>query len=144
MEYLQFEAAYNKIIPDIEHCCPDGIMTVTIDLLQSLGLIENGELKKEHVQWLNLNFHVVESIEKITLYNKQYVVWVVPRMEGENTLTYTIVARHDGRKEKCEVELVFTASGVYNEPHYILRVLGGFLMEMQENDTLISELVKGK
>ena len=57
-------------------------------------------------------FHVVESKDKITLYNDQFVVWVVPeKIKDEPTTIVLIALSDDSNDSKLHLELAFADGG---------------------------------
>ncbi len=86
-------------------------------------------------------FHVIETEEKITLINEQYIVWIVPGKIDNVSITYTMIALN--LPTEAKLELVFSTSGVYNTSKLVLRVLEKYLSEIQENEDFMSRLMKG-
>jgi hypothetical protein len=83
-------------------------------------------------------FQVIETPDKITLVNEEFVVWIVPENIAGKNVTYTIIALN-GQKEP-QLELVFSMSGVYNTSQLVLSVLEKMLFEIQENEELIKKI----
>src|SRR6202021_1307793 len=81
-------------------------------------------------------FHVVETDDKVTLYNDQFAIWIVPSLVNDNPTTMTFVAMILQRKP--HLELVFSTSGVYNTPRYILKILQHFLSEVIDTESIIN------
>ena len=133
------EECYKKYIKDIAKWVPEGIINVDLALLQKFGLLSyNG--REMHDPALTRYFHVVESNDKITLINDQFIVWIVPEKIQNNSVTYTLIALN--APDIPHLELVFSTSGVYNTSKLVLRVLEKFLYEIQENEEFISKLKK--
>lgn len=131
------EEFFNKCIKDLNQCAHDGVIEVDLELLHKMDLLDfhPGKMKKEEDN-LTRYFHVVESIEKITLINDDFVIWIVPESGSGVAVTYTLIALN--QSEKLKLELVFATSGVYNNSWLVLRILEKFLIEIQENEALIS------
>jgi hypothetical protein len=85
-------------------------------------------------------FHVIESAEKVTLFNDQFIVWIIPKMEGEQPMTFVLIALN--QVDKAHLEIVFTTHGVYNTPRYVLRVLQHFLVDMLETEETLTSFEK--
>lgn len=132
------EDSFNKYIKDLNQWAPDGIIDVNLELLHKMDLLDfyPGRKKKDE-DAITRYFHVIESVEKITLINEEYVIWIVPDNKSGKPITYTLVALSHP-KEGIQLELVFATAGVYNNSWLVLKVLEKFLIEIQENESLIS------
>jgi hypothetical protein len=110
-------------------------------LLNDLGLLNSAEL--EHPvsdAHLNHYFHIIETADKVTLFNEQFAIWIVPELIEETPTTTTLIALL--QTNKPHLEIVYTTSGVYNTPKYILKVLQHFLSEVQDTEAVISSIGK--
>jgi hypothetical protein len=136
----KIESYYKKFIKDMPNWLPEDIITVDLNLLQRLDLLDYNDPKSEDPS-LTRYFHVIESEDKITLINEQFVVWIVPEKIEEITITYTLVAVNKGTKPN--LQLAFVNSGVYNTSKLVLRVLEKLLEEIQENEEMIKNLENG-
>lgn len=132
------EACYKKFIQDMPSWLPEDIITVDLNLLHHLDLLQYHDPDFNDPS-LTRFFNVIESDEKITLINEEFVVWIVPEKIEDYTLTYTLVALNQSDGEP-ELQLCFVTSGVYNTSRLVLRVLEKFLFEIQENEDLIRNL----
>ncbi|MBN4067099.1 hypothetical protein JYU14_03345 [Simkania negevensis] len=141
---IEIEASFQEYIQDLTRWAPDGIIQVDLDLLQSLGLLDCGnEEMVDDSEEMDFQFHVIESSEKITLFNEEFVIWIVPEVKENASSTFILVALN------CEgspqLELVFVTSGVYNTSRFVLQLLEHYLREIVENeDTLERISVKDK
>lgn len=133
----QLEECYKKYIKNINHWIPEGIIDVDINLLKRFGLL-NYHLKDKKDPSLTRYFHIIETAEKITLVNEQFIVWIVPEKVNHLPVTFALIALND--PEKPHLELAFSASGVYNSSRLVLRVLEIFLQEIQETEELLAKL----
>jgi hypothetical protein len=134
-----YEAQYQYFMYDLPSCVPDGIISIDLAFLHSIGLLTCSNLESDLTRSLTNYFHVVESWEKITLYNQKFVIWIVPRViEGVPT-TYTLIS-FASEKDITSLELVYATSGIYNAPRLILRVLEHFLKDIEENENLIAQI----
>lgn len=133
------EACYRKYTEDLAAWLPEDIITVDIKLLHKFDILHYHDPNYNDPS-LTRYFHVIESDEKITLINEDFVVWIVPEKVEDITLTYTLVALN--REKGPELQLCFVSSGVYNTSRLVLRVLEKFLLEIKENDEIISGLQK--
>lgn len=137
----QLEEAYHEFSTDLQKWVPEGVVNVDLKLLQDLGLLN-------HTEWetsisdsqLTQYFHIIETQDKVTLFNEQFAIWIVPQLINETSLTTTYISLIQGPKP--HLEIVYTTIGVYNAPKYILKVLQHFLTEVQETEKAISTLGK--
>jgi len=130
----KLEADYQKYMADLKQFTPDGIVEIDLSLLHELGLLTSEEEDSEETS-LTHNFYVVESSDKLTLFNQKYVVWIVPKLVDQTPTTYTLIALND--KKQTHLEMVFATSGVYNHSNLVLRILEKFLEQIEENEAEI-------
>lgn len=135
------ESWYQKFIQDMPTWLPEDIMSVDLNLLQKMNLLDYNDPESESSS-LTRYFHVVESEEKITLINEEFIVWIVPEKVDDVAITYTLVAVNKGGEP--ELEVAFVNSGVYNTSKLVLRILEKVLQEIQENEEMIKKMKKGK
>ncbi len=130
------EECFRKYVSQLDSFGTEGIITVNMDLLKELNI--SNALQMAHEYELNYAFHVHESDEKITLWNNEFVVWIVPESQDGHFSTYVLIALN--KQEKPQLELVFVASNVFNSSQLILRILEKFLGEIEENEGLLRKL----
>jgi len=137
---IQLEESYKEFSQDLSKWVPDGIIQVNLALLHDLGLLSRDQLEHTTLDNLSHHFHVIETADKVTLFNQQFAVWIVPKLinDSPNTLTYIALLNVN----KPHLEIVFSTSGVYNTPKYILRVLQHFLTEVLDTEAIISSIGK--
>lgn len=128
----ELEYDYQKYIGDLKQFVPDGVVDIDLSLLHELGLISCEETHEEEETSLTHNFYVVESSDKLTLFNQKYVVWIVPKLVEQTPTTYTLIALND--KKQTHLEMVFATSGVYNHSSLVLKILEKFLEQIEENE----------
>lgn len=131
------EACYKKYIRDIGKWLPDGITDVDLDLLHKLDLL-HFHRKESGDSALTRYFHVVESDEKLTLVNEEYIVWIVPEKIDMIPVTITLIALNN--EDDIQLEMAFTTSGIYNNSHLVLRLLEKFLQDIQNTEDLLAKL----
>lgn len=136
----ELDFLYAEFMRHLPQLIPDGIVAVDLKMLQKMTLL-SGEEMEQPAPALTRFFHVVESKEKITLYNDQYVIWIVPEKTQEPAKTLVLIAIE--HQEKLRLEMAFSLSGIYNTSRLVLRLLEKFLIEIQENEDLISQLEDG-
>lgn len=133
------EESYKKFMNEISKWSPESIINVDLRLLHQFNLL-NYHQNPSPDPSLTRYFQVVESQEKITLVNDDFVVWIVPEKSEEVAFTYTLIALN--RNDRPQLELVFVTSGVYNTSRLVLRVLEKFLFDIQENEDTLKEIRK--
>ena len=139
----QFEEAFIEFSQNLQKHAPDGVITVDLNLLYELGLLQNGKFDESaSTDELMHYFHILETADKVTLFNEQFVVWILPKVVQEIPLTLTFIARL--QMTKPNLELVFSTTGVYNSPKFILKVLEHFLTEVIDTEAIISSINKPK
>jgi hypothetical protein len=136
------EKLYAKYITNLGEVAHDGVVNVNLHLLHELKLLDNAEQIKDDPEDLTQYFHVIESNEKVTLFNEQFVVWIVPKTEQEIPLTYVLIALN--AENKNSLEIVFTTAGVYNTPKYVLKVLQFYLLDMLETEATLTAIEKNQ
>jgi len=132
------EVCYKKYISDLALWLPEGIVNVNLKLLYDMELLDY-QNDDNHDPKLTRYFHVLETDEKITLINDEFVVWIVPDFVNEIPCTYTLIALNGEVQPK--LELAFCTSGVYNTSKLVLRLLEKMLKDIQENEEFISKIV---
>ena len=133
----ELDSCYEAFMKNLPELIPDGIVEVDVHLLQRLELLQEEQVANISPS-LTRFFHVVEAKEKITLFNDQYVIWVVPEKVEEEPTTLVLIALIE--EGKLRLELVFSTSGIYNTSRLVLRVLEKLLAEIQETQEVISYL----
>jgi len=138
---LSLEEAYEEFIRNLPKWLPDGITHVDLKLLNTLGLLNHNDLDLTHEDAeLDQYFHIIETPDKVTLFNEQFAIWIVPQIVNEIPTTTTFIALLPHNKP--HLEIVYTTSGVYNTPKYILNILQHFLTEVQDTEAVISSIGK--
>lgn len=134
------DEAFKEFTQNFSKWVPDGIIAINLQVLYDLGLLNTAHLDQATPDNLSHQFHVIETSEKVTLYNEQFVIWIVPQNQQENSSTLAMIAllQHN----KPHLEIVYTTSGVYNTPRYILKVLQHFLTEVLDTEAVISSIGK--
>lgn len=138
---IVLEDAYQEFSKNLQKWIPDGIINVDLRLLHELGLLNNSELEHSvNEANLTLYFHIIETPDKVTLFNDQFAIWIVPQLIDEVPTTTTLIALLQANKPRLEI--VYTTCGVYNTPKYILKILQHFLTEVQDTEAVISSIGK--
>jgi hypothetical protein len=142
MNPIQLEEAYKDFTENFQKWAPDGFINVNLQLLQDLGLLSSTEVESADSDSLAQQFHVIETNDKVTLFNQQFAIWIVPQVDTELPSTLILISLIQNLKP--HLEIVYTTSGVYNTPQYILRVLQHFLTEVLDTEAIISSINKKK
>ncbi len=138
----RLETAYQEFTHDLNKWVPDGITSIDLNVLSTLGLLQHEKLDAPYTDSISRYFQIVETQDKVTLFNQQFVVWIVPKLAHGKPITFTYIALL--QQEEPHLEMVFSTSGVYNSPKYILTVLHHFLKEVVDTEAMISALDKKK
>lgn len=139
---IQIEEAYKQFITNLPTIAHDGITPIDLQFLHEQGLLQSIQDDASDPDDLTQYFHVIESVEKVTLFNEQFIVWILPKMDGEQPLTYVLIALN--HPEKANLEVVFSTKGVYNTPRYVLKVLQHFLVDMLETEETLTSFEKNE
>ena len=138
----KIEEIYQEYVGDLSQWIPDGLVSVNLNLLHELGLLENIQDEQNEQDDFTQYFHVIETPEKVTLFNEQFLVWIVPKNEEENPVTYVMIALNN--EQEAHLEIVFTTAGVYNTPKFVLKVLQYYLMDMLETEATLTAYEKNQ
>lgn len=129
MENLtEIDDYFKKITENLSRYMPDGLDQVSLETLSEKGLL--GFFKDPEEPRFTRYFHVVESSEKITLVNDQFIVWIIPEKKEDKTLTYVLIALN--QRDAPHLEIAFSVEGVFNTSRLVLRLLESYLTEIQE------------
>jgi len=139
---VQIEETYKQFVGNLPNWAHDGVTPIDLKFLHEQGLLASFQDDKGDSDDLTQYFHVIESVEKVTLFNEQFIVWIMPKMEGDQPLTYVMIALN--HPENANLEVVFATRGVYNTPRYVLKVLQHFLADMLETEETLTSFEKGE
>lgn len=127
MEQGDLEARFHYYWDHLTELLPDGILAVNHSLLQELDLDPKENLEQEE---LSQGFYILESVDKLTLFNERFTIWIVPKWVDKEPVTYLLIASNT--KQRLEVCLSTTKD--YNHSGLVLRVIEKVLEELDEND----------
>ncbi len=139
----ELEEAFKEFSENFSKWVPDGVIPVNLTLLNELGLLHHAHFEQSSSDTFAHFFHVLETQEKVTLFNQQFAVWIVPKVIDEQPTTLTFIAFLNN-STKPHLEIVFSTTGVYNTPKYILKVLQHFISEVLDTEAVISSIGKKK
>lgn len=132
---IELDNFFNQFAGNISKWLPEDIVNVDHELLKKFNLADKIPFDEPP---LTRHFHVIESHEKITLFNEEFIVWIVPEKLNKVIFTYTLVARN--LPSHPQLELCFVTSDVHNNSRLVLQVLEKFLQEIQKNEEAIRNL----
>lgn len=130
------EECYKLYSKNLKAWLPEDIIDVDLEILWEMDLVEYLD-ESNYDPSLTRYFHVIETEDKITLVNEDFVVWIVPEVVEGVPKTFTLIALNDRRHPK--LTMAFTTKGVYNTSKLVLRVLEKYLKEIQENESSIKQ-----
>lgn len=136
----KIEQAYKGFMSNLEENLHEEIINIDLKFLHESGLLNMMDDEEEEQDDLIQYFDQVQSADKATLYNEQFIIWIVPQMEGPELVTLVMIALNHA--EKPHLEIVFTTSGAYNTPRHVLQVLHYYLFDILETEALINVLEK--
>lgn len=136
----KIEEAFTLFTSDLGKWIHDGgMIEVDLALLNKLCLLDQPDLDEKDIQsHFPFYFHVVETPEKVTLFNQQFIVWIVPKMTDQGPSTLVLIALL--HKDQPRLEISFITRGVYNSPKYVLRVLRYYLGEVIDTEEEIASI----
>jgi hypothetical protein len=138
----KLEEYFEKFIEDPNYWVNDEIIDVNLEMLKDWGLLNQTEEEESLLQdQFPFYFHVLENDSKVTLFNNQFIVWIIPEIMDENPCTRVMIALikdHD-----LKLEIVYNTLGVYNTPKYVLKTLRHFLTEVIDTEEEISSFLEG-
>jgi hypothetical protein len=132
------EECYKKFIKSLFYWIPEGIFLVNLELLHHFDLLHFQPATNRKDPNLTRYFHIIESSEKITLLNDDFIVWIIPDKINQMSVTYTLIALNKPEQEH-QLEAAFIASGVYNSSKLVLRILEKFLAEIHDNEKMLAK-----
>ncbi len=139
----RLEKIYSKYMGDLSRWLQDGIIEINIEFLNNCDLLHRTDEEEQDIQkQFPFYFHVVETKEKVTLFNNQFVVWIVPKVINDIPTTITLISLIN--EDTPHLELAFSTSGTYNNPKYVLKVLRYFLTEVIDTEEEIASMTKGR
>jgi hypothetical protein len=133
-----FDHFFHNVVGNLHEYASDGVVNIDLNFLHSIGLLKCRSIGAKVNRPLTDYFYVVESHEKITLYNNQFIVWIVPKVVDGLPTTFTLIAEAD--PENFHLEVVFSSSGIYNVPQLILKVLDYFIADIEENEKVLASM----
>ena len=139
MNPIQLDQIYSKYISNLSSWIPEGIIEVSMPLLEDIGLLKHETFENDKNQeQLPHYFHVIETNEKVTLFNHQFVIWIIPKIIDETPSTIVMIALINNQDP--HLEIVFSTQGVYNTPKFVLKLIKYYLSEVIDTEEAISSI----
>ncbi len=136
----QLEAFFEHLSYHTVEALPDGIQDITIKTLHTLRLLstesEEGSIPTAHF------LQAIESEGKITLFNDNFVIWIVPKNDLDPPATTTFIAKR--LNGSLHPEIAFKTMGIHNRSRTILKLIERFLTDIQETDALLLQFESSK
>src|SRR3990167_3774317 len=134
---------YSTFIKDLNKSLVDEIIDVSEPLLKSLHLLDKTPADEKEIQsQFPFYLHVIETEEKVTLFNQQFVVWIIPKVIDDMPRTLTMIALQQNKSLK--LELIFSTRGKFNTPKFVLRILRHYLIEVLDTEEEIASIGKSE
>ena len=138
----KLEEYFEKFLDDPGYWAQDGVIDVDLEMLKDWGLLNQTEEEEKLLQdQFPFYFHVLENNSKVTLFNNQFIVWIVPDIYDEKPCTTVLIALI--KEDDLKLEIVYNTMGVYNTPKYVLKTLRHFLAEVIDTEEELSTFFEG-
>ena len=137
----KLEKYFHQFTDDLSKWIQDGIQEIDENFVQRAGINIDGQ-ESNSLEDLPFYFHVIETDEKVTLFNNQFIVWIIPKIVNDESLTYTLICYLNENEPKLEV--VFTTKQKFNSPKILIKTLRYFLTEMIDTESEIASIGKSK
>jgi hypothetical protein len=132
------EECYKKFSLELDVLIPEGIYFLDLELLHRLDLLHFQPDAYLHHPLSAHVFHVIESAEKMTLWNDEFIIWIATvQNNNRDNRTQVLIALNSLKKEP-KLEAALYARGIYNTTKLILRVLDKFLFDIRETERMLS------
>ncbi|ACZ32555.1 conserved hypothetical protein [Chlamydia pneumoniae LPCoLN] len=82
------------------------------------------------------DFIIAESKDKLTLFNADFAIWLVPELVQGQAVTRGYIAVSQG-EGNYEPEMAFEASGQYNQSSLILEALQLYLKDIKDTENAL-------
>lgn len=133
----QLDCFFEELATHSSELLPDGIIDINIATLLALQLLSE-ECPGPNTTPIAHLLQAIESDGKVTLFNDNFVIWIVPRRERDEPVTTVYIARRYASSVKPE--LAFRAAGIHNRSRTILRLIDKYLAEILDTENVLSTL----
>ena len=139
MNPIELDQTYHEFVSNLSSWIPDGMIEVDMDVLDEAGILSHASFENEgEKELLPHYFHVIETADKVTLFNHQFAIWIVPKIIDENPTTIVMISLLTHKTP--HLEIVFSTKGVYNTPKLVLRLLKHYLGEVMDTEEAIASI----
>ena len=139
MNPIQLDQAYHEFVSNLLRWIPEGIIEINIELLEEIGLLNYQSFEeKQNTEQLPYYFHVIETADRVTLFNHQFVIWIVPKLIDDIPTTMVLIALVN--ENHPNLEIAFSTQGAYNTPKFVLRLLKYYLSEVIDTEEAIAAI----
>lgn len=104
-----------------------------VDIAEILSHAPSNHLTNYSKDQIDQHFIVAESTDKLTLFNTDFAVWLVPELVHGQAVTHGYIALHQPNGDYSP-ELAFEATGKYNESGCILTALQLYLNDIKDTE----------
>lgn len=129
------EESYQKFLKD-NMSLPDGILKIDLNYLFKNDLLK---FYSPNLQFTR-SFYVMETEDKITLLNDEFVVWIVADYFDDLPCTYVLIALNQQIKGP-KLEMAFVTAGVYNTSNMVLQILEKVLQDIKDTEEVLLKIV---
>lgn len=137
----KLEKYFHQFTDDLSKWIQDGIQNIDHAFLKEAGInVDNND--SNSLDDLPFYFHVIETDEKVTLFNNQFIVWIIPKIVNDESLTYTLICYLHENEPKLEI--VFTTKQEFNSPKLLIKTLRYYLTEMIDTESEIASIGKNE
>ncbi|EPP34878.1 hypothetical protein CP10139811_0820 [Chlamydia ibidis] len=123
------EEFYKRSILNCGTAFPEGFMDIAEVLSQSAP----ASLVNSFSDLPISDFIIAESADKLTLFNSDFAVWLVPELVQGEAVTRGYIALHEP-EGSYKPEMAFQAVGEYNQSALILEALRLYLEDIKDTE----------
>lgn len=124
-----FDDFFHRSIQEKKNAFPEGFANIA-------DILSNPSADNENPLTSVEDFMIAESKDKLTLFNSDFAVWLVPQLVNGEPVTRGYIACHRPQGDYAP-ELAFEAAGEYNKSPLILEALQLYLQEIKGTETML-------
>lgn len=142
----KIETTYYNLLENLPGSIPDGIINVDLNFLESASLInplQESSTEQPKKDMPSFQFHIMESEEKVTLFNNKFAIWIMPTSKQAQTSTLVIIGQYNednNNNENPEISLAFSTTGMYNTSKFILKIIEHFIKKIISTERELQEI----
>lgn len=135
----KIEATFKNAISNLSKFLPDGIIHIDLKFLEDSGLMYPSEQDKSKIKHDEpvFQFHIMESEDRVALFNEKFAVWIAPVSLNTQTGTLVIIGKYqdiNNNNEAPKIELGFATNGMYNTSKIILKIIEHYINSIEATD----------